>query len=278
MWDSSASWVVASGHANALLTVRNSDDVLVDIQLFLAVTLLAALTLAVEVAERARTERVLRQAETGRVRAELTAMEAAATERRRIARETHDIMGHALNVMILSGAAARRVLDCDVAQARALLTTVEDVGRDAFRDLDVALGLADQSADFAPLKGLADLDELVDRLVRAGMEVEYEVEGSPRPLPRLVDGSAYRIIQESLTNVAKHAVHNRTSVHVRFAPGALLLEVSDHGWSGDVRNGSNGRGLVGMRERVAVLGGRLDAGPIPGGGYSVMAELPLDQV
>ena len=145
-------------------------------------------------------------------------METAVSERRRIARETHDIVGHALNVMILSGAAARRVLDNDPQQARELLGTVEEVGRDAFRDLDVALGLTDQSADFAAPKGLADIDELVARLVQAGMQVEYNVEGPARPLPRLVDGSAYRIVQEALTNVAQHAVDARAVVHVRFEP------------------------------------------------------------
>jgi signal transduction histidine kinase len=113
----------------------------------------------------------------------------------------HDIVGHALNVIILSGAAARRVLETNVSQAKELLTTVEEVGREAFRDLDGALGLADQSPDFEAPKGLADLDELVRRLVEAGMQVEYKVVGSPRAVPRLVDGSAYRIIQESLTNV-----------------------------------------------------------------------------
>jgi signal transduction histidine kinase len=246
--------------------------------LFIGVTLLAALTLAVEVAERARAEGASRRAETRRAEAELAGMHAAANERRRIARETHDIVGHGLNVMILSSGAARRLVDRDAEKARELLSTVEDVGREAFRDLDVALGLTDTSPDFAPLKGLADLDELVARLVRAGMQVEYEVEGSPQPLPRLVDGSAYRIIQESLTNVAKHSTDARTNVQVRFGAGALFLEVTDRGRNSGVRDGRNGRGLSGMRERVAVLGGRLEAGPIADDGYIVVVELPLEQV
>jgi signal transduction histidine kinase len=193
--------------------------------------------------------------------------------------------------MILSGAAARRVFDTDPDQARELLRTVEDVGRDAFRDLDVALGLTDRSPDFDAPKGIDDLDELIGRLVQAGMQIEYTVEGEPRPLPRLVDGSAYRIIQESLTNVAQHAVDARTQVHVRFDANALFLEVLDKGGHPRVRmstgngngkasgngNGNGGRGLVGMRERVAVLGGRIVAGPIPNG-FSVVAEIPLETV
>jgi signal transduction histidine kinase len=271
----SASWVVASGHAESLVLARSAQDALVDTQLFIAITLITAMTLAVEVTERVRAERRLRRTETERIRAELAAMQAAQTERTRIARETHDIVGHALNVMILSGAAARRVLDRDSEKATELLATLEDVGRDAFRDLDAALGLADKSADFAPLQGLGELDELVDRLVQAGMDIEFTVTGVPRALPRLVDGSAYRIVQESLTNVAKHAVDARTSVNVAYAPGAIVLEIADDG-RGARQNGSNGRGVMGMRERVAVLGGHIEAGPSPNGGYCVRAEIPID--
>ena len=215
------------------MTINVGHDALVDTQLFIGFTILIALILAVEVAERVRVEHALLRAETERIEAKLAAMHAAAAERRRIAREIHDIVGHALNVMILSGAAARRVLDGDAPQAKELLSTVEEVGRDAFRDLDIALGLTDQTPDFAPLKGLADLDELVDRLARAGMRVDYVIEGSPRPLPKLVDGSAFRIIQESLTNVAKHASNAKTHVHVRFAPTTLQLEVTDGGGRAD---------------------------------------------
>jgi len=282
------SWVVATGHSAMLLTTRGTESAVIRTQLFIAVTILAALTLAVEVVQRIRVERRLMRAETGRIKAEIGAMEAAATERRRIARETHDILGHALNVMILSGAAARQVVDSDTPQAKELLATIEDVGREAFRDLDVALGLTDRSPDASSLKGLADLDELVGRLARAGMQVDYEVHGPARPLPKLVDGSAYRIIQESLTNIAKHATNARGHVNVRFAPTALLLEVTDGSTGSEPINGadrtrSNGknvasRGLVGMRERVAVLGGHLEAGPMAGGGYSVTAELPLEPI
>jgi signal transduction histidine kinase len=276
--------VANTGHASVLVTGASAQNVLVDTQLFIGVTILTALTLAVEVAERTRVERALAGAETARIRAEFATRQAASAERSRIALETHDIVGHALNVMILSGAAARRVVDTDTPYAKELLATVEEVGRDAFRDLDFALGLAEQPTDFIPVQGLADLEQLVERLARAGMQVDYEVEGSPRPLPRLVDGSAFRIIQESLTNVAKHAGDAPTRVHVRYTPTMLHLEVTDGGgrsarpMEAALPMHSGGRGAIGMRERVAVLGGHIEAGPRAGGGYRVSADLPLEPV
>jgi signal transduction histidine kinase len=294
--------------------VHGTEGALIDTQLFIGVTILTALMLAVEISERVRAEQVLARTEMNLVRAELTAMQAAENERRRIARETHDIVGHALNVMILSAAAVRRIFYRDPKQARQLLSTLEDVGRDAFRDLDVALGLTDQSPEFAAPKGLADLEELIERLVQAGMHVDYSVDGFVRPLPRLVDGSAYRIVQESLTNVARHSIDARTSVVVRYRPDMLIIEVADDGGrpltaperagaasngngngnSNSTRNGNGssngngdmngrgtvngtGRGLIGMRERVAVLGGKIEAGPRRNG-YSVVAEIPLEPV
>jgi signal transduction histidine kinase len=271
----SASWLVATGHAGALLNVDGPRDALLDTQIFIAVSTLVALAFAVEVLERSRVQRVLRQADANRVRAELAVLHASANERTRIARETHDIVGHALNVMLLSSAGARRVLDRDPEKAKQLLGTIEAVGRDAFDDLDVALGLADEATDLTPPKGLADLSELVARLDDAGMRVDFRTEGEVRPLSRLLEASAYRIVQESLTNVAKHAEPRCTHVTVRYEPSVLRLEVRNDG-VGPVaaRNGVR-RGLIGMRERVAVLGGRLEAGPTGDGTYSVVAELPI---
>jgi integral membrane sensor domain MASE1 len=296
----SASWVAASGNAPALLAVHGTEGALIDTQLFIGVTILTALILAVEISERVRAEQVLARTEMNLVRAELMAMQAAENERRRIARETHDIVGHALNVMILSAAAVRRIFYRDPKQARQLLSTLEDVGRDAFRDLDVALGLTDQSPEFAAPKGLADLEELIERLVQAGMHVDYSVDGLVRPVPRLVDGSAYRIVQESLTNVARHSIDARTSVVVRYRPDTLIIEVADDGGrpltalerenAGANGNGNSngnghrsqngnggGRGVIGMRERVAVLGGKIETGHVRNG-YSVVAEIPLEPV
>ncbi len=273
----SADWVVLTDRANTLFSAEDAERTLIHLQLFLAVTLLAALAFAVEVAERTRAEHVLAEAEAARVREQLAGLDAAANERRRIAWEAHDIFGHALNILILSAGAARRMVDTDPAAAQALLATAEEVGRDAFGDLDSALGLVDQSPELAPQRGLADLDELVDRLTRAGLDVECNIEGRQRALPRLVDWSAYRIIQESLTNVVKHSASVHTRIDISFAPSSLRLMIADDG-SGLVNgNGRNGRGLVGMRERVAVLGGRIETGPAPGRGFRVIVELPTER-
>jgi signal transduction histidine kinase len=273
----SADWVVLTDRANTLLAAGNRERSLIHLQLFLAVTLLAALAFAVEVAQRTRAERVLAEAEAARVREELAGLDAAANERRRIGREAHDIFGHALNIMILSAGAARRVLDADPHAAQELLVTAEEVGRDAFRDLDAALGLVDQSPDLAPQRGLADLDELVARLTRAGLDVECNIEGQRRVLPRLVDWSAYRIIQESLTNVVKHCASAHTRIDIAFAPSSVHLSIADDGPGLVNGNGRNGRGLVGMRERVAVLGGRIETGPVAGKGFRVNVELPTER-
>jgi signal transduction histidine kinase len=157
------------------------------------------------------------------------------------------------------------------------LVTAEEVGRDAFRDLDAALGLVDQSPDLAPQRGLADLDELVDRLTRAGLDLECNIEGQRRVLPRLVDWSAYRIIQESLTNVVKHSASAHTRNDISFAPSSIRLSIADDGAGIVNGNGRNGRGLLGMRERVAVLGGRIETGPAPGRGFRVNVELPTER-
>jgi len=284
----SADWIISTGRAQNLIAGSDKSLTLVNVQLFIGVTLLAALAFAVEVGERTRAEQVLREAEAARAREQLAGLDAAANERSRIVREAHDIFGHALNIMILSSGAARRVLRTDPDAAQELLETTEEVGRDAFRDLDTALGLADQSPDLAPQRGLADLDELVDRLGRAGLRVECAVEGEPRPLPRLVDWSAYRIIQESLTNVVKHANSNRTRIQIRYGPTSLHLRIADDGVGSATngRNGNggrngrarNGRGLVGMRERVAVLGGRIQTGPDADRGFYVEVELPTERV
>ena len=273
----SVDWVILTNRTNTLFAAHDPERTLINVQLFIAVTLLAALAFAVEVAERARAERVLADAETRRVREELAGLDAAGNERRRIAREAHDIFGHALNIMILSAGAARRVLDADPPAAQELLVTAEEAGREAFRDLDAALGLVDQSPDLAPQRGLADLDELLDRLTRAGLDVECNIEGERRTLPRLVDWSAYRIIQEALTNVVKHSASARTRIDICFSPCSLHFSIADEGTAAVGGNGRRGRGLVGMRERVAVLGGRIETGPTPGSGFRVSVELPTER-
>jgi len=274
-----ADWVAVTGRASDLIAGGTSAQQLLYVQLFLGVTLLASLVFAVEVAERRRAEKAERLAERDRVRAELAVATAADMERRRIAQETHDIVGHALNVMLLQTGAARRVLESDVEQSRRLLESLETVGRHAFADLDVALGLADEPPAGVANLGLGSVTDLVTVMRQVGMSVDLVVEGNgDRVVSTLVDWSGYRIVQEALTNAAKYAPDAHCAVTVRHEPGAVFISVVDDGNG----NGSKpspvaggGRGIIGMRERVAVLGGDIDVGPVDGGGFRVRARLPV---
>jgi signal transduction histidine kinase len=164
------------------------------------------------------------------------------------------------------------------------MESIESTGRDAFRDLDVALGLVDGSSDPVLGRGLADLDEMVAGVRRAGVAIDLTVDGEPRSLPRLIDWSAFRIVQEALTNVVKHAEGTQARVFIRYGAKDLGIEVID-GTSVVTTNGrgtvadstGEGRGLVGMRERVAVLGGQLEAGVGPHGGFVVRACIPTER-
>ncbi|MET7396143.1 sensor histidine kinase [Dactylosporangium sp. NPDC005572] len=181
-----------------------------------------------------------------------------ADERARIARELHDLVGHTLSLMLVQAGAARRVLDTDPAQTRALLGTVEQTGRDALDELDRVLGLlragpsgpSEEASGEAP--GLADLPRLAERLGRTGLAVRLDVPDSP--LPRTLDVSAYRIVQEALTNTVRHAGADTATVTVRRAADALDIEVRDDGRSGPEVY-QQGRGLLGIAERAALFGG-----------------------
>jgi signal transduction histidine kinase len=272
-----ADWAAVTGRASELLEPASSDNLqLVYIQFFLAITLVAALMLTVEVADRRRVEQVARSAEVRRIRSEHRAREIAHEERRRVARDTHDIVSHGLNVMLLQAGAARSVLNSDVRLARQLLESLEAAGRNACDDLDVALALGDRSPEAPDAHGVDDIGELVDVMRGAGLEVGLDVEGERGEITSIVDRSAYRIVQEALTNVAKHAPGARTLVGVRFAPDAVFVSVVDDGAGSPARplNGSQGRGLLGMRERVTVLAGHLEAGPEGEHGFAVRARLP----
>jgi signal transduction histidine kinase len=270
-----ADWAAITGRAHDLVPDASRGSVLVYIQLIIAVTFLATMTVSVAIADRVRAERGVARAEAERNRAERQVVTAAEDERRRIARETHDIVGHALNVMLLQAGAARRFIDRDTERTRELLESIETEGRDAFRDLDIALGLGDRNHDLDPVRGLANLPELVDRMQRAGIEVDLEVRGQPVGVSTLVDWSAYRIVQEALTNVAKHAVGARATVLIEYAPGVVTLTIIDDGGSFNGSTARGGQGLVGMRERVAVLGGEITIGPQPTGGFAVRVRLPI---
>jgi signal transduction histidine kinase len=204
---------------------------------------------------------------------------AAIEERARIARELHDSVAHTVSVMVLQAGAAEQVLAVAPDKARAAARAVEVKGRDALGELHEVLGVLHDDEDAtprAPQPSLTRLDTLIDHVTRAGLPVELHVHGQPAVLPIGVDVSAYRIIQEALTNTLKHAGPVRTTVMLDYAPDALTIEILDHG--NGIRQqstDSTGHGLIGMRERVALYHGNLQTGPRPDAGYAVRARLPL---
>jgi signal transduction histidine kinase len=204
-----------------------------------------------------------------------------AEQRRTIARELHDVVAHSVSVMLIQAGAARSVLQTSPEDAETALLAVESTGRDAMTELRRLLDVLadrDEAAGIAPQSGVAQLGTLVTRVREAGLPVELEVAGTPRALPPGMDVTVYRIVQEALTNALRYAGRARTVVRVAFAPSALDVEVVDDGPgqaaapSGDTPQ----RGLIGMRERAAVFGGRVDAGPLPEHGYAVRACLPTE--
>jgi signal transduction histidine kinase len=213
---------------------------------------------------------------------------AAEAERTRIARELHDVIAHNVSVMVVQAAAANRVLDADPAAARASLATIEQTGREALTEMRRLLGIlrADGSALSDPQPSLARLPALVEEMRAAGLPVRLSIEGEAPRLSPGVDLSAYRVAQEALTNVLRHAGPSPTEVALRYRPDAIELEVTDDGSAApptdDVIPSAaatepdvGGHGLAGMRERVALVHGELEAGPRPGGGFRILARLPL---
>jgi signal transduction histidine kinase len=204
---------------------------------------------------------------------------AVAEERARIARELHDIVAHAVSVMVLQVGAVRHKLPEALDDDREALDRVEQAGRTALTDMRRLLGAMRRDGDgldLAPQPGLEKLDSLADEVSRAGLPVRLHVDGRAFALPRAIDLSAYRIIQEGLTNALKHAQASNADVTVRYAPGELELEVRDDGVGTTATDGL-GHGLVGIRERVTIYGGELTAGRANGRGFVVRARLPLDR-
>lgn len=202
-------------------------------------------------------------------------------ERTRIARELHDVVAHNVVVMVVQAGAARQLVRSKPDRATEALLAVEESGREALGELRHVLGLltSDGETPLSPQLGLASLSALVDRIRNAGLPVTLRVDGEPRHLPPGIDIASYRIIQEALTNALKHSGGAPTEVIVTYDDNALRLEIIDNGAAvktdlGGPANGS-GQGLVSMRERAALYGGSLDAGPRPGGGYAVKARLPI---
>ena len=219
-------------------------------------------------------EQRLRMAERER---DMAAREAVVEERAQIARELHDVIAHEVSMMVLQAGAERKVLGDANASTRDVLLTIEKVGRSALTEMRRMVGLLrrDIGSPPSPQPVIADVARLVDRVREAGLPVDLLVEGDRRELPAGIELSAFRIVQEALTNTLKHAGEARAQVRIRYANDALELEIVDDGRVPDNGGSSGGHGLAGMRERVAIYGGCLEAGSREGGGFVVRAQLPL---
>jgi signal transduction histidine kinase len=242
-------------------------------------------SVAMVIARRAVRERQL-LAETLAARAEVLerdhearANQAVAEERARIARELHDLVAHNVSVMVVQAGVERHALPPEQASTREALTSIEQAGRQALTEARRLLGMlrrGDQHEELEPQPSLDRLDLLVEQIQRAGLPVTVSIEGEGAQLPAGLDLCAYRIVQEGLTNALKHAGAARVDVLVRYEPHALVIEVRDDGRGAAHVNGDGaGQGLIGMRERVALYDGELEAGPYETGGFRVRAQLPL---
>ncbi|MDQ1602489.1 MAG: hypothetical protein QOE01_334 [Actinomycetota bacterium] len=203
---------------------------------------------------------------------------AVAEERSRIARELHDVIGHSVSVMTVQASAVRRLMRPDQAKERAVLETVEATGREALAEMRRMVGVlrsGQDGPDLTPPPTLDQLDRLLENFRSAGLDVVLEPDGVAAPLPPGLDLTAYRLVQEALTNTLKHAHASRAVVRISYRDDALLVSVRDDGRG---PNGTTelGNGLLGMRERVAVYGGTLSTCAAEGGGYEMHAELPIE--
>jgi signal transduction histidine kinase len=268
-----ASWAAAATAATEVtaLGLGRYDQSLSYLLLFVAAWVIGdnlgtrrAYTSALE--ERAERLEREREAEAGRARAE---------EQARIARELHDVIAHNVSVMVVQAAAANDVFETRPERAREALEAIESTGRSALAELRRLLGVVrGDGAEYAPQPGLDGLDGLVAQVRAAGLAVSVSVEGARRPLPAGIDLSAYRVVQEALTNTLKHAHASRADVALRYGENTLDVEVHDDG-TGNGNGGGSGSGLIGMRERVVAFGGSLATGPGSAGGFAVSARFPL---
>jgi signal transduction histidine kinase len=208
------------------------------------------------------------------------ARRAVAEERLRIAQELHDVVAHSMGVIAVQAGVGAHVIDSEPAEAKRSLEAISHTSRTTLTEIRRMLGVLrdDAGASYVPAPGLADLDRLVRDVGAAGLEVEVRSEGDGADLPPGVDFTAYRIVQEALTNVLKHAGPARATVVVHHGDGELRLEVADDGRGVNGRDPAGGHGLIGMRERVSVYGGTFTAGPRPGGGFRVAVTLPYREV
>jgi signal transduction histidine kinase len=263
--------------AGAIIVLREQDVVAVGFELALVIaawilgfnartrrSLTAALADLASSAEHARQEEASR---------------AATEERARLAREVHDIVAHSLSVIVVQAGAGRTVAAEAPDEAREALTSIERTGREALGEIRRLVGVLRSGADRdgrEPVSGLGRLELLLERFRASGLEVHAQADGALNDLPTTIDLSAYRIVQEALTNCLRHAKGARAQVKVVREERALLVEVTNDAQPGATPSLGGGHGLPGMRERVAVHRGDFEAGPLPGGGWRVLARLPLE--
>lgn len=198
-------------------------------------------------------------------------------ERLRMARELHDVLAHSISVINVQSSVGLALLDSDPEQARAALTTIKAASKEALGEVRQVLDTLRTPGDAprAPAPGLGRLPELVEQAARTGLTVTVETEGERPAVPPGADLAAFRIVQEALTNVVRHSGSRTARVRIGYGPGRIRLRVDDEGPATDGDAGGSGNGLAGMRERAAALGGTIEAGPRPDGGFRVRAELPL---
>ncbi|MGF7234085.1 MAG: sensor histidine kinase [Frankia sp.] len=271
------STVVAGGGADRVVAATIGGLALVGVGWLVGENTRANRVYAFRLAERAAEKAAAFEAE----RAEQV-RRAVADERVEIARELHDVVAHAMSVIAVRSGVARMVIDTQPEQAREALGIIETTTRRSLREMRLLVGVlrdgAEHPAELGPVPGLADLDHLLAEVAAAGVQVDVHIEGEMRPLPPAASLSVYRIVQEALTNVVRHAGPTSAILRVRFRPDELDLEVIDDGpRSSAPRNltlprQGTGHGLIGMRERAALFGGSLEAGPC-GAGFRVRAEL-----
>lgn len=277
------SWIGAGVSAGALLSLLLSLAFGQDVSIPEAGFFASIFAVAWILGDRMKTRRAYVGALEERARhleleRELQAEAVAAAERARIARELHDVVAHGVTVIVLHAQGSREVMEGDPEAARRSLDLIETTGRGVLEELRTVLGALRSDGDspepLHPQRGLAALGELAEELRATGLDVEILVEREKQSLPAAVDLSAYRVVQEALTNTLRHSTARQAQVAIRFEPEQLIVHVTDEGRpvSGD---GRAGLGLRGMRERIVLLGGRFQAGPRADGGYEVMAVLPV---
>jgi signal transduction histidine kinase len=247
-----------------------------------AVFLAAAWAIGVAVREQRAYTAGLREQAERQVQAQLAeARHAAAEERLRIAREMHDVVAHSLSLIAMQAGVGNYVASARPEEAARALASIEATSRAAMREMRRLVGVLrdDQGRpELAPAPGLADVGQLITGTADAGVRVQLEIHGTQRPVPPGVDLAAYRIVQEALTNVVKHARTTESRIAVTYADDAICLEITDEGHgapAGSITAGA-GHGIAGMAERVSLFGGEFHAGPLPGRGFRVAARLPLD--